>query len=172
MSGRSQFEGFPKLITESDWIKLAAFIDGEGCIRIERQDPNIRCNKGAKSPRYGLIVHIANCDPRLSLWCQERFGGYIYLTEASRKNPKHRDAYSWHATSKRAEAVIRGCFPHFLLKREQAETALAFCSIAWTQLKGQTVPLELTNERERLKKHLETLKTQKFAVIDEFKKMA
>ena len=173
MSGSTRFEGFPMMISEGDWKTMAAFIDGEGCIRIQRQEPGSRgASHRAKSPRHDLIIVIGNTDPRLALWCKERFGGSLYLRETSKRNDKHRDAYVWHATQKRAESILHGCLPHFLLKKEQAQIALAFCAVAWTQLGGDQLPQSIIDQRDELKHRLETEKVRKFAVIDGFKKTA
>jgi hypothetical protein len=173
VSGSSKFEGFPAMVNEGDWKMMAAFIDGEGCIRIQRQEPGSRgANHRAKSPRHDLIIVIGNTDPRLAMWCKERFGGSLYLRETSKRNSKHRDAYVWHATQKRAESVLRGCLPHFILKREQAEIALAFCAVAWTQLGGEQLPQSVINQRDYLKQKLEAEKVRRFGVIEGFKKPA
>jgi len=171
MSGRSKFEGFPKLITELDWAKMAVSLDMEGCIRIQSGDFS-KYHKHAVSIQHSLQLRMGNTDPRLALWCYERFGGGLYHREISKRNPKHRDFFDWFATSKRAEAILHGCMPHFIIKREQADTALAFCDIAWTQMRGQRLPQEIIEQREFLKRKLEEQKVQRFEVIDGFRKMA
>jgi len=170
VSGKSKFDGFPELVTDSDWIRMAAFLDGEGCIRIEKVEPTNR--KNALSPFHNLILVMGNTDPRLPLWCKKKFGGNLYHRESSKRNSRHRDAYVWHAGSNRAECILRGCLPYFLLKREQAEVALAFFSIANTQLKGEQVPESIVVQRETYRKQLSELKTQKFEVIEGFRTSA
>src|ERR1700733_1753313 len=107
-------------IAETDWIKLAAFIDGEGSISVK--------NLTTKTGRYSqLFVAIANTDPRLPMWCKERFGGLLYACDSNpKKSDKWRRAYRWITHSAQAETILLGCLPHFLLKREQAEVALAY----------------------------------------------
>jgi hypothetical protein len=108
-------------ITKQDWIRLAAFIDGEGSIYIKPLQ--------TKSARYNqLVIHIANTDPRLPCWCQETFGGKVYRCDSNQRlnGDQQKIAYSWRIFSKNAENIIRGCLPYFLLKREQAEVALAY----------------------------------------------
>jgi len=106
--------------TNEDWIKLAAFIDGEGSISIK--------NLTTKTGRYSqLFVAIANTDPRLPMWCRDRFGGLLYGSDDNaKKSNKQRRFWRWITHSAQAESIIRGCLPHFLLKREQAEVALAY----------------------------------------------
>ena len=110
-----------KITDERDcWIKLAAFIDGEGSISIK--------NLNTKTGRYSqLFVAIANTDPRLPMWCKEHFGGLLYGSDSNaKKSSKQRRYWRWITHSAQAEAIIRGCLPYFLLKREQAEVALAY----------------------------------------------
>jgi hypothetical protein len=106
---------------EQKWIQLAAFIDGEGSIYIKPLQ--------TKSARYNqLTIHIANTDPRLPVWCQQNFGGKVYRSDSNRRlqGEKCNIAYSWRIFSKNAENILRGCLPYFILKREQAEIALAY----------------------------------------------
>lgn len=170
MSGRSHFAGFPKPIQPTDWAKLAAFLDGEGCIAIQRQDTKGRHR--AKSPRHVLHMWIGNTDPRLPLWCEEFFGGKLYFRECSKRSSKHRDAYMWNANSLRAVAIVEGCLPFFVLKREQGEVALAFAKIARAPEHGKVVPVAMIQQREEMKQQLSDLKTLKFPVLDRFKKQA
>jgi len=106
--------------THLDWARLAAFIDGEGTIAIK----NLR----TKSGRYSqLIVAIANTDPRLPMWCRENFGGLLYACDSNaNKSAKWRRSYRWITHSAQAETIIKNCLPYFLLKKEQAEIALAY----------------------------------------------
>jgi hypothetical protein len=105
---------------QSDWIRLAAYIDGEGTIAVK--------NLTTKSGRYSqLIVAIANTDPRLPMWCKENFGGLLYASDNNtKKSAKWRRYFRWIAHSAHAESIVRQCLPYFLLKREQAEVALAY----------------------------------------------
>lgn len=106
--------------TQTDWIRLAAFIDGEGTIAIK--------NLSTKSGRYSqLIVAISNTDPRLPVWCKENFGGLLYASDSNaKKSSKQRRYYRWITFSAQAEKIVRNCLPYFLLKREQAEVALTY----------------------------------------------
>lgn len=106
--------------TNTDWIKLAAFIDGEGSISIK--------NLNTKVGRYSqLFVAIANTDPRLPVWCRSTFGGLLYGSDSNvHRSTKWRRYWRWIIFSGQAEEIIRGCLPHFLLKKEQAEVALAY----------------------------------------------
>jgi hypothetical protein len=111
--------------TEIEWVRLATFIDGEGCIDIHtRRQFNKKFGRHYET-RY-VRIQLPNCDPRLPLWCKNVFGGSIQPKRSNRTNPKWRPATSWEIASQKAITVILGCLPYFLLKREQAEIALAF----------------------------------------------
>jgi len=109
--------------TEFDWARLAAFIDGEGMIDIHTRRQFSKKQNKIYECRY-VRVEVVNTDPRLPLWCKNTFGGSIQPHK--RYSSKWRMAYSWEIASKKAITIIRGCLPYFLLKREQAEIALAF----------------------------------------------
>jgi hypothetical protein len=102
-----------------DWAKLAAFIDGEGCISIKSQRP-----RGTKSRQHQIRITITNTDARLITWCSRVFGVGNSRWQQHRDNPKWKDAYRWEVTTRDAEWVLVNCLPHFILKRDQAEIAL------------------------------------------------
>lgn len=151
--------------TEMDWARLAAYIDGEGSIMIDRQ-----VRKDSINLHFGLVIVIANTDPRLVLWGRERFGGRIYAR--SIRSAKHRMAYAWHISSSQAEYVLRGCLPYFLLKREQAEIGLAFRetyrmegSLVRSGKKGwRSVPASVIATRQELHQRIKELKHQDFDI--------
>lgn len=116
----SQFVGWERLIHIVDWARLAAFIDGEGCIHITR---NIAIRPGGKSPQYSMAITIGNTDVRLINWLHDTFGGNVY--ERKLTNVKHATAFTWQCSAKRAEAVLTGALPYFIIKQEQAQNALA-----------------------------------------------
>jgi len=109
--------------TEIDWVRLAAFIDGEGMIDIHTHR-QFRKDLGRLHETLYVRIIIVNTDPRLALWCKNTFGGTANLDRKS--NPKWRNCLKWYCSSKKAAEILRGCLPYFLLKREQAELALIF----------------------------------------------
>lgn len=110
--------------SDADWIRLAAFIDGEGSILINKLGTKKRHRLLGK---WMLRVVICNTDPRLPRWCQDTFGGGFTIGYRPKK-PNHRMQYKWLVSTKQAQWILEGCMPHFLIKREQAEIALAFRS--------------------------------------------
>jgi len=136
--------------TQMDWVRLAAFIDGEGSIVISHYE-----GKGASD---SLSIQIANTDPRLPEWCHASFGGY--LTKC--RNRKWRPLLAWHARGELAAFLLRECLPFLLLKKEQAEIALTFQTTKkrrgnWG---GTRFPLsqDVLQEREQLRIELKRLK--------------
>lgn len=147
--------------TETDWARLAAYIDGEGCIQLSpRQTPNMKsltlCGK----------VAVTNTDGRLALWCLETFGMKFYKkghnwagSRAIERNWK--DCYFSQAIGYRAAWVCHNCLPWFLLKREQAETLLEHQATTrvgvWERGSGVTTPQELLDYRMSLKSKMHDL---------------
>lgn len=104
--------------TEIDLAMMAAYIDGEGCIAT-----TIASTTKWKNPSLSIELSVHNTDPRLMDWCQKRFGGRIYKTVHSRKD--WMDSYGWKVSCKQAKEVLEQCLPYFIIKREQAELAIA-----------------------------------------------
>ena len=110
-------------ITQIDWARLAAFIDGEGCIQINRQKQYSKKAQPNWRPHYIVQVVVTNTDPRLVAWCKETFGGFVVPQS---KYPKRRQAFKWCAHSKSCANILTNCLSYFIIKREQAEIAIAF----------------------------------------------
>lgn len=110
-----------KIPTDIDWAQLASFIDGEGSIRIN-EVPYDRARKIYYN--CNLHVFISNTDIRLMNHFKSLFGGSIHV--GNHKTNNHRTCYKWCVAAKKAEAILKGCLPYFIIKREQAEVALAF----------------------------------------------
>lgn len=114
--------------TEMDWARLAAFIDGEGCISLARRRDKYR-NKPTHSGNTHCIVsvQVTNTDPRLMQWCLDTFGGCV--RNGQKPTPNRRQHYVWYPRNNEIGATLRGCLPFFIIKREQADIALAFRSL-------------------------------------------
>ena len=109
-----------KRISRMDWARLAAYIDGEGCMAISRA--NLKSDNVC--PTFTLQLCIVNTNPTLLLWCHDKFEGGIYPKNVH--SERHTQSYTWAVTGQRAENIIRKCLPYFLVKREQAELVLLF----------------------------------------------
>lgn len=102
-----------------DLARLAAYIDGEGSIYIVRCSP--KRNKGATE----LRLTVTNTDVRLMAWMKEKFAGYVNNKHSSPKDRRWKECYEWKLCSNKAAAVLEACLPYFIIKRDQAEVALA-----------------------------------------------
>lgn len=107
--------------TEIDWAQLAAYIDGEGCIRVDEQ----LATEKVPWIRWQLYVTVANTDIRLINHLRSMFGGYVCISEEKR-NPHWKVCYYWSVSALQATRILKGCLPYFVIKREQAEVGLAF----------------------------------------------
>lgn len=97
-----------------DLARLAAYIDGEGCISIEPV--------GVKRS-HRMQVAITNTDVRLVVWLKDTFGGEY---RAKGKTNSRRRIWYWYAGSALADELLKACLPYFIMKRDQAEIAIAF----------------------------------------------
>lgn len=139
--------------SELDWARLAAYIDGEGCISIGI----------ARSPKWKrrhlfLRLSVHNTDPRLISWCRDTFEGKIYCTK--HRNPNWSTAWSWIISCRKVEEILKGCLPFFIIKREQAETALAFQSITSRKWGVRGATQEVIEQQWAYKDALSTMKGQ------------
>jgi len=125
MRGVARSNHIDKRPTDIDWARLAAYIDGEGCICIGQKrvlnGPERKCT----STRTYLNIIIANTDPRLSEWLRDTFGGSIQLHRPHKNNPKWSLGYHWITGNRQAKWVLEGCLPFFIMKRAQAEIGIA-----------------------------------------------
>jgi len=136
-----------------DWARLAAFIDGEGCIFIAK-----RSDKGCTKVRTYLYIVIANTNPKLGKWLTESFGGSVLVQR--HKNSKYSLAYRWTVCNNRAQWILKGCYKFLLLKQDQADVGLAHQRLCARIKKGQTKhPSEVFEERFKLRDALSMLKS-------------
>jgi len=138
--------------SQLDWVRLAAYIDGEGCVSITASKSK---SQNWANHQLQLVVGVTNTDPRLTEWCAKTFGGYGRVEP--RKNERWKPCCRWNAASRKAEWILKNCLPYFIIKREQAEIALAFMNTnkRWG-VKG--MPDEIRAHRWALKETLSGLK--------------
>lgn len=135
--------------TAIDWARLAAFIDGEGNIRIRS-----RLEKSGAT-RLFLECSVSNSDPRLTSWIQSLFGGSVSV-DLRQRNENCRPCFRWTAVSKMAGGVISQCFEYFVIKRDQAEIALAFLGTV-KRVGGKRHSQEVLSRRIELQHSLQGL---------------
>jgi hypothetical protein len=98
-----------------EWIRLAAYIDGEGHIEITSKDNGARGNC--------LKLSVGNTDPRLCMWLQSTFGGSVRRRSVTKG---WKVFWDWRVNGRNAAAILVKCLPHFIMKSDQAEVAIAF----------------------------------------------
>lgn len=142
-----------------DWARLAAFIDGEGCIEIFRQVNTHRKPKLHASHRLRIVV--TNTDPRLPKWLQQRFGGKACPLKDRRSR---RPCFQWKTFGEEAEVILRGCLPFFVIKREQAEIGIALRETYTKKdsLRGR-LPEGVVEIRENYREQLKQIRRPKVA---------
>jgi len=105
----------------------AGLIDGEGCIRIQRQ---------TTKETYTVVVQISMTVKARSvlLAMQREFGGNLYSQDFKRE--KWADQIQWRMNGAAAASFLRKVAPLLMLKRSQAELAIALedmrTSKGWT----------------------------------------
>jgi hypothetical protein len=152
-------------IKDVDWARLAAYIDGEGCIGII---PTRGQAMRRKSPNHHLKVFVANTDPRLLDWIFETVGvGMCYRLPnspslaANINSGKWKPRFQWWVTAKPAAQILEGCLPYFIIKREQAEIAIAFQKTKTFHGKGRLrehLPANVIQMRDEMASAIRDLK--------------
>jgi hypothetical protein len=146
------------LVEQIDWARLAAYIDGEGNVDIAVQ---VHKPPFEGRGRYGYAkITVSNTDPRLTQWLLKNFGGSIQVrkTHSTRSGRQQRwkPCYNWVLSNTRAALLLRGCLPYFIIKREQAELAIAFqATVVRCGVKG--TPQHVLEHRAELKAKLRAL---------------
>lgn len=137
-------------VKEVDWVRLAAFIDGEGSILLNRFGGRKKNQK-----RMWIRVTVVNTDLRMLEWIANMFGGNI-SGHGARSSQKHRKTYYWGVSCTQAAQILEGCMPYFLVKREQAEIVLMFQDTV--RGPGHPVTQELQDRREEMRRRLHDMK--------------
>jgi hypothetical protein len=160
-------------IKDVDWARLAAYIDGEGCIIIHT---NRAQEALGKSRMHSLAITVTNTDPRLTVWVFETFGvGQFYqkqkcpsITANMGEGKKWRQCHVWTVTADLAAQLLVGCLPFFVIKREQAEIAIAFQKTKTYHngggKRGTRVPTNVIHMREQMAHDVRELKHVNYEV--------
>ena len=137
--------------TEIDWARLAAYIDGEGSVLM---------NKRSDRPQdVWLRVVICNTDPRLIIWLKDTFGGPVAVMRKSYREG-YRGQIKWHCSCKKAEEVLHGCYQYLICKQDQADVAFAYRATTRGSggHRGSPNSKELTEYRNQLRNKLKELR--------------
>lgn len=116
----------------------AGIIDGEGCIRI---------NKQGKAGNHVIRLQVTNTKRTIIDQFKEWFGGSITENRASKYNPKANTSYVWEVSAKKAADVLVAISPYLRIKSNQTHVALRLQD---TKSMTNVVNQELYNIREEL----------------------
>ena len=107
--------------SKEDWIWLAGFVDGEGCVSLYKAK-----HKRLKN-HWVLKLRLNNCEMGLMRKLHEQFGGTLQLVPNSKKNSKWRDAFSIDWANCKCEPILKKLIPYLRTsKKDQAILALEF----------------------------------------------
>ena len=161
-------------VSETDWARAAAFIDGEGCIYLGRTRPKSAMRNSAE---YVPGIQVTNTNRVLIDWFLARFGGRSTTHRAGgNRKPRH----DWRVTNSSAYKVLEGCRPHLLLKSKQADLLLDFRSLQGRirDARGYVQPHtpEMLRRREEIRSRIARLNAKGSCVtvthIDESENLA
>ncbi len=129
---REDYPEFLDKVSVIDFARLAAFVDGEGCIYINMPNKTYGRQKG---PQARLQLMISNTDPRLMNWLKTTFDGCVYnVRNTNSSNPlSKKQVMHWQVNEKMAFHLLERMIPFMLIKRQQAEVGLAFMKLKKTR---------------------------------------
>jgi hypothetical protein len=115
-----------KSIADTDWARLAAYIDGEGCLFIDFRR-SIKTGIGNITNQSRASIIVVNNDYRLPLWLNKVFGGSVLTRKLPPIEGRNRgEHYSWSAGHKALPEILSRIIPWLVIKKEQAEVLLDF----------------------------------------------
>ena len=145
-------------VTEAEWSYLAGIVDGEGSIYIRSQ-----------RDRWLLgypVLNISNTNPRLMEWIKSRFGGSLAAIKPSASTFRKRVLLHLSWTGKRMEPVLEGILPYLIIKRDQAELALAARKLVG-KVGDNPVSSDVRAKREVLEEVMHILNSQDETINEE-----
>jgi hypothetical protein len=147
-------------MNEIDAARLAAYIDGEGCIAAHHHRQK---DKNGKIYEWHVVgIHVYNTDPRLPLWCKKITQiGNMKEDRTFQRSKNARICFVWRVYAQAAAEILKECLPYFILKREQAEIAIAIQATKKSH-PGKPVSVELYAAREKMANELSQLKKRPF----------
>lgn len=139
---------------------VAGFIDGEGCIMIQKS-MHSKSKNLSYNPSYNLIVDVGNTDLPILKSLQKLFGGSVY----TRPNPrKQKIGHEWKVSGKAAFYVLTTIGSFLRIKRSQAKFACKFylwyTQNIYTSGPKLYVPKEITEKREWYYRTLRQMKKE------------
>jgi hypothetical protein len=141
-----QYEEFDySSISEIDWARLAAYVDGEGSITI------IESGRKRSHPFRDVRVIISQSDVRLMAWLQSIWGGAV-----SQHKGVNRPCYNWAIGGRRVEVILARIRQYLIVKPEQADIGMAYRA-TMTRSTRRLSP-EVIEQRKLLREQMFALK--------------
>jgi len=162
MKPRIPFDQFVTKLNKArqiDLARLAAYIDGEGCISISVSKPRgTAITKG-----FSLNLTVTNTDIRLLNWVTSVFGGTHCQANNNHQKPGTKKCWRWCICELQAEEILRRCLPYFIIKAEQAQIALDFRNLMIESRgkRGTPVTSEALAKREDFQRRIIALNSAK-----------
>jgi hypothetical protein len=129
-----------------EFARLAAWIDGEGCLQI------LKTGADRRNPYFQVRLVIGQADEGVMEWLKGTFGGNYSKGSGS----TNAQMYYWRLNAADLDEVLRRCMPYFILKGAQAEVVLAYRQ---TLTKGREIlQPEVVKLRDDLRAQLKALK--------------
>lgn len=101
---------------------IAGLIDGEGCIRINRQLPKT----SKQNIRYKLEVSLHMTKPQSIEFVNSFFPASSIYRRPYKGIRNHCDSFQWTIWNKSAYLLLKSIHPFIVLKKEQLQLALDF----------------------------------------------
>lgn len=158
-STRIEFDTKIAAVSEVNWARLAAYIDGEGTVMIQRS-----VSKNAKFPSFILTLIVANTDLRLMEWLTRTFTGNVYFSQSAKTRFKcNKVCHSWRHFEDRAATILEHCLPYLIMKRDQAEIGLAYRELRKLGSKGRKLTATDIELREEFRGRMRSLNSGDWA---------
>lgn len=114
---------------DTDLAYMAGLVDGEGCVGVHLR----------KRGDMLTVLNVANTDPNLMSWIQERFGGRIYIHKRHKDKPRWKVCLSWRVVNLQARSILKVLIPFLTIKKERAELAIGASSLHGVRGRGRKV---------------------------------
>lgn len=105
-------------ITPAELGWCAGFIDGEGCLSLQRQSGRLSVQFRAVNTERGPIERL-----------REVLGGKVHRHPG--RDPGRVDAFCWYCPQRELVGVLEALKPHLVVKRAQADAVLRFLRLGW-----------------------------------------
>lgn len=111
-------------LTVAELAYTAGMLDGEGSIML------IKTGKDANRPNSGYYVHltvkIVNTNREVIDWINQRWESSEKAIYTRKPRGNFRQMYGWQINGKNAYNFILDVYPYLIIKKKQADIAIAF----------------------------------------------